>query len=88
MTPEILLRELEELADRSGIAIRYEKGDFDGGYCILKTERLIIVNKKLAPGKRASVVAQAVAEVGVDELYLKPAVRQFIEDELVKSAKA
>ncbi len=85
MTPETLLRELEELAERSGIGIRYEKGDFDGGYCILKAERLIVVNRKLVAAKRASVVAQAVAEVGVDEVYLKPAIREFIEDELAKA---
>ena len=88
MSPEQLLRELLELASRSGIGIRFEKGDFDGGYCILKEERLIVVNKKLAPARKASVVAQAIAEVGVDEVYLKPAVREFIEDELSKAAKA
>lgn len=87
MTLDQLLKELEELADRSGITIRYEKGDFDGGYCVLKAERLIVVNRKLAAGKRASVVAQAVAEVGVEELYLKPAVREFIEEELSKAAQ-
>lgn len=88
MTSEQLLKELEELASRSGIGIRFEKGDFDGGYCILKEDRLIVVNKKLDPPHRASVVAQAIAEVGVDEIYLKPAVREFIEDELSKAAKA
>ncbi|MCU0454546.1 MAG: hypothetical protein MUE68_12905 [Bacteroidetes bacterium] len=87
MTAEQILKELEELADRSGITIRYEKGDFDGGYCVLKAERLIVVNRKLAPTKRGSVVAQAIAEVGVEEVYLKPAVREFIEEELSKAAQ-
>jgi hypothetical protein len=86
MGPEAILKELEELAMRSGITLRFEKGDFDGGYCVLKAERLIVVNRKLAPTKKASVVAQAIAEVGVEELYLKPAVREFIEDELAKLA--
>jgi hypothetical protein len=86
MTAEQILKELEELAERSGITIRYEKGDFDGGYCVLKAERLIVVNRKLAPTKKSSVVAQAIAEVGVEEVYLKPAVREFIEEELSKAA--
>lgn len=87
MTADQILKELEELADRSGITIRYEKGDFDGGYCVLKAERLIVVNRKLAPTKKGSVVAQAIAEVGVEEVYLKPAVREFIEEELSKAAQ-
>ena len=64
----------------------YEKGDFDGGFCVLKEERIIVVNKRLVIQKRASVLAQALAEVGIEEVYLKPAVRQFIEDELARSS--
>lgn len=87
MTQEQILAELEELAVNCGIAVRYEKGDFDGGFCVLKAERLIVVNKRLPTGKRASVLAQGLAEVGIDELYLKPAVREYIEDELAKAAR-
>jgi hypothetical protein len=88
MTHEQLIKELEDLAEKSSIALRYEKGDFDGGYCVLKTERIIVINKRLAPQKRTSVLAQALAEVGIEEVYLKPAVREFIEDELAKVAKS
>jgi hypothetical protein len=87
MTHEQILNELEQLASNCGIAIRYEKGDFDGGYCVLKAERLIVINKRLALERRASVLAQGLAEVGIDEMYLKPAIREFIEDELARAAK-
>jgi hypothetical protein len=87
MNPEQLIKELEHLAVKSGINLRYDKGDFEGGFCILKSDKLIMINKKLAPSKKASVLARALAEIGVEEMYLKPAVRQFIEDELVRSSK-
>jgi hypothetical protein len=87
MTHEQILTELEQLASNCGISIRYEKGDFDGGYCVLKAERLIVINKRLALARRASVLAQGLAEVGIDEMYLKPAVREYIEDELARTAK-
>jgi hypothetical protein len=88
MTNEQILSELEHLAANCGITIRFEKGDFDGGYCVLKAERLIVINKRLAPVRRASVLAQGLAEVGIDEIYLKPALREYIEDELAKIAKS
>jgi hypothetical protein len=88
MTHEQILSELEHLASNCGIAIRYEKGDFDGGYCVLKAERLIVINKRLALIRRTSVLAQGLAEVGIDELYLKPAIREYIEDELARAAKS
>lgn len=85
---EQLLKELELLASHSGITIRYEKGDFEGGYCILKDERLIVVNKKLPPGKKSTVLAYGLAEIGIDQEYLKQEVREFIEDELAKMPKS
>ena len=88
MTNDQIQKELEDLADRSGITIRYEKGDFEGGFCVLKAERIIVVNKKLAPAKKSSVLAQGIAEVGIEEIYLKPAVREYIEEELAKAFKA
>jgi hypothetical protein len=87
MTHEQILSELEHLASNCGISIRYEKGDFDGGYCVLKAERLIVINKRLALVRRTSVLAQGLAEVGIDEMYLKPAVREYIEDELARATK-
>lgn len=88
MSQEEILKELEELARRCSIGIRYEKGDFEGGYCVLKAERIIVVNKRLATVRRASVLAQGLAEVGINEIYLKPVVRKFIEDELAKARKS
>ena len=88
MTQEQILKELESLAANSGIAIRYEKGDFEGGFCVLKDERLIVVNKKLAPAKKSSVLAQGLAEIGIEDRYLKPAIREYIEEELARVVRA
>jgi len=86
MKYEQIIEELEELAHRSNISVRYEKGDFEGGYCVLKERRMVVINKRLHPARRASVLARALAEVGINEVYLKPAVRAFIEEELIKIA--
>ncbi|MBI2620356.1 MAG: hypothetical protein HYW57_09760 [Ignavibacteriales bacterium] len=87
MTHEQMVKELEALASHSGISIRYEKGDFDGGFCVLKDERLIVVNKKLGLQRKASILAQGLAEIGIEEIYLKPVVREYIEDELARASQ-
>jgi len=84
MTEEELLLELEEAVNEIGLHIRYEKGDFDGGYCILRDENIIVVNKKLSLPKKCSVIAQALGEFGIEDVYMKPIVRTYIEDELVR----
>ena len=85
MTVEETLSELEIVAHDMGVHIRYEKGDFDGGYCLLRDERIIVVNKKLNPNRKASVLSQAFGELGIENVYIKPAIRLFIEDELVRA---
>jgi hypothetical protein len=84
MTEEELQLELEQTALEMGVHIRYEKGDFDGGYCILREEKIIVVNKKLSPVKKCSVIAQALDEYGIDNVYMKPIVRTYVEDEIVR----
>lgn len=84
MTEEELLLELEQAVQEIGLHIRYEKGDFDGGYCILRDENIIVANKKLSVPKKCSVIAQALGEFGIDDVYMKPIVRTYVEDELVR----
>lgn len=78
---EALIAELEEAASQLGLRVMYEKGDFGGGYCILKEEKLIVINKRFDQKHRASTLARSLAEVGTENLFLKPAVRDFIEDQ-------
>lgn len=85
MTEEELLLEIEQAAQEMGVRIRYEKGNFDGGYCILREEKIIVVNKKLSEIKRCSVIAQALGEYGIENVYMKPIVRTYVEDEIVRA---
>jgi hypothetical protein len=82
---ESLIAELEEAASQLGLKVIYEKGDFSGGYCILKEEKLIVINKKFDQKHRASTLAKSLSEVGTENLFLKPAVREFIEEQSERS---
>lgn len=39
------LSKLEDLIAESDYHLRYEKGNFKSGFCVLKDEKIIIVNK-------------------------------------------
>lgn len=43
-TNQFLIK-LEELIGESDYILRYEKGNFKSGYCVLKDQKIIIVNK-------------------------------------------
>lgn len=39
------LTKLEDLISESDYALRYEKGNFKSGYCLLREQKIMIVNK-------------------------------------------
>jgi hypothetical protein len=88
MKHEELINELQEVARQLGVSVRYERGDFEGGYCILKTERVMLVNRRLIPARKAVVLALALQEIGLENVFIKPAVREYIEDEVVRNRRA
>jgi len=79
-----LIQELESVAEQLGVTLRYEKGDFEGGFCVLRDQKLLVVNKRLPDAKKASSVAVGLSQYGIDETFVKPTLRQYIEDEASK----
>jgi hypothetical protein len=87
MKSEELIEELHSLADQLGVTVRYERGDFEGGYCVLREQRLLLINRRLGPSRKASLLAVAMQEIGLDSVYLKPVLRAYIEDEVARAAR-
>lgn len=88
MKHEEIVAELEAAAQQLGVTIRYEKGDFEGGFCILKAQHILLINKKLLPNRKAAVLAVAMYELGLENVFVKPALREYIEDEVARAARA
>jgi hypothetical protein len=81
---DVILADLHELANFIGYNIRYEKCDFEGGNCLLKDQKLILINKKLEPKKKINILSRNIKEIGIDNIYIKPALREIIEEEIIK----
>ncbi len=81
--PELkqILTELEEVVMRVGYKVRYEKGNFRGGYCVLKESSLIVVNSRNEIEKRITIVSRCLKEIGIDDIFVKPGIRKIIEAE-------
>ena len=77
---EDLIQELKSLAAQLGATVRFEKGDFKGGYCILKDSKVIVINKLANLQRKAFILSIALKELGVDEIYINPKLREIIEE--------
>ncbi len=45
------LKKLEGLFDELDYSIRYEKGNFQSGYCIVENRRIAVINKFFDTGR-------------------------------------
>lgn len=77
---ESLLDDLKSLANQMGASVRFERGDFKGGYCILKESKVIVINKLATLQRKVTTLAAALNELGVDKVYLPPKLREIIEE--------
>jgi len=41
------LNKIEKILDEAGYVVRYERGTFQSGYCILEAKRVVVLNKFL-----------------------------------------
>lgn len=77
---ERLLQELRQIALEMGAKVRYERGDFKGGYCILKEDRTIVINKLSTLQRKVIILTNALQELGINDKYLTPRIREIIEE--------
>jgi len=75
MKAEEVIEELQDVARQIGVTVRFEKGDFEGGFCVLREQRLVLVNRRLTPTRKASLLALALQNIGLDTVFFKPAIR-------------
>ena len=80
---EEIIQDLKKLALQMGAEVRFEKGDFKGGYCILKDSKVIVVNKMASLQRKIMILSMALKELGIDKIYLTPKIREII-DEMVE----
>ncbi|MBI5476845.1 MAG: hypothetical protein HY964_08935 [Ignavibacteriales bacterium] len=83
-----IVGDLELLAKQLEINIRYEKGDFEGGFCVLKDKKVVVVNKRLLDSRKATALALALNDYGLNWDQVNGKLRTFIEDEIAKQRKA
>jgi len=77
---EEIIQELKALASQLGAEVRFEKGDFKGGYCILKESKVIVINKLANLQRKVVILSMALKELGIDQLYLTPRMREIIDE--------
>lgn len=78
------LDKIERIAEENGYIIRYERGTFQSGYCILQAKKVIVINKFFQTEGRINTLVDLMPllEINYDALTLES---QKMYDEVMSS---
>lgn len=81
MKPKEMHKELLEIAKNIGVKVRKGDGKFRSGLCMVNDSPVIVINKTTPVEGAVSVIAKGLASLNLENMFIKPAVRDFIERE-------
>ncbi len=60
------LDKLEAIPEQAGYVLRYERGTFQSGYCILELKKVVVLNKFLATEARINTLIDLIPQLQID----------------------
>jgi hypothetical protein len=73
------LKKLETLLHEAGYIIRYEKGNFIAGYCILETKKVLVINRYFDLDARINSLLEIASKLQIHEQTLSESSRDFMQ---------
>jgi hypothetical protein len=60
------LDKIEKIAEESGYIIRYERGTFQSGYCILQEKKVVVLNKFMQTEGRINTLIDLMPQLNIN----------------------
>jgi hypothetical protein len=84
MDDHAILSQLEELAQRLGITVRYVplKGEgvlHSGGFCRVHGQDVVIINKKATGMEKIQLLIDALKRYDLSQIYVLPSLREILD---------
>lgn len=74
------LDKLEKILSESGYIVRYERGNFQSGYCILEQKKVVVLNKFLQMEGKVHTLAELVPQLNIEPTHLSADARKMYEE--------
>ena len=81
------LDRLEKILDESGYILRYERGTFHSGYCILEQRKVVVLNKFLQVEGKINTLVEIIPQLSVDPQILTEDSRKMYEEVMHRYAE-
>ncbi|MFZ1634245.1 MAG: hypothetical protein WBP43_13900 [Chitinophagales bacterium] len=81
------LKKIEDLLKESGYIVRYERGNFVAGYCILESKKVIVINRYYETEARINNLIEIMGKIGLVEADLSETSRNFFNEVQLQTVK-
>jgi len=81
------LTKLEDMIAESDYTLRYERGQFKSGYCILRDQKVMIVNKFYSIEGKINAILDILKGLEMDQSKFSEKSRQLYDDLFAPASK-
>ena len=74
------LDKIEKIIAETGYIIRYERGTFQSGFCILEDRKVVVLNKFLQLEGRINTLIDLIPQLKIDANTLTPESKKVYDD--------
>ena len=78
------LDKIEKITDECGYIVRYERGNFQSGYCILEEKKVIVLNKFLQMEGRINTMIDLIPQLNINAELLSPETKKVYDEVIAK----
>ncbi len=80
------LDKLGNILEESGYVVRYERGTFQSGWCLLEARKIVVLNKFLSVEGRINTLMELIPQLNIEYDKLTLESQKLYEDVVKKSA--
>jgi hypothetical protein len=78
------LNKLEALVHEAGYILRYERGTFQSGFCILENKKVVVVNKFLQMEGKINTLFELIPQLDIKPDFLTAESQKVFEEVVAK----
>jgi hypothetical protein len=81
------LDKIEKILDEAEYVLRYERGTFQSGYCILEQRKVVVLNKFLQTEGRINTLIDIIPQLKLMPEFFTAETRKVFDDVMSKHAE-
>jgi hypothetical protein len=78
------LNRIEKILDEASYIVRYERGNFQSGYCILEQKRVVVLNKFLDTEGKINTLVELIPRLSVTYEFLTTDTQKMYDEVIQK----